>query len=226
MADQSKKSLLTDPMFIEPSRLVREPLPAEPIMSEEKSNDNAEPEPGPGDPQIIARHIKQDPNHFQSKAGKALRDGTEMAFVQKVVRDWKKVYQNYREMTDFLADYFNLTESISWNELHLFGLTIQQINRVERMLHREGYLFLDSLVPFDGWAYKWYDQALYDHFILKKELTEDDIRRLAYRNGDDYEELKQLEAQGGYGEGKMWRSIKDQVTEIASHNVNYTFWSD
>ena len=183
-------------------------------------------EPEPGAPQIIARHIKQDPNHFQSKAGKALRDGTEMAFVQKVVRDWKKVYQNYQEMTDFLADFFNLTESISWNELHLFGLTIQQINRVERTLHREGYLFLDSLVPFDGWAYKWYDQALYDHFILKKELTEDDIRRLAYRNGDDYEELKQLEAQGGYGEGKMWRSIKDQVTEIASHNVNYTFWSD
>ena len=88
------------------------------------------------------------------------------------------------------------------------------------------FLFLDSLVPFNGWAYKWYDQALYDHFILKRELTEDDIRRLAYRNGDDYEELKKLEAQGGYGEGKMWRSIKDQVTEIASHNVHYTFWSD
>lgn len=183
-------------------------------------------ESAPGDPQIIARHIKQDPNHFQSKAGKALRDGTEMAFVQKVVRDWKKVYQNYREMTDFLADYFNLTESISWNELHLFGLTIQQINRVERTLHREGNLFLDSLVPFDGWAYKWYDQALYDHFILKKELTEDDIRRLAYRNGDDYEELKQLEAQGRYGEGKGWPSLKAQVLELAAYNVHYTFWSD
>lgn len=35
-----------------------------------------------------------------------------------------------------------------------------------------------------------------------------------------------VEAQGGYGEGKMWRSIKDQVTEIASHNVHYTFWED
>lgn len=183
-------------------------------------------EPKPGAPQIIARHIKQDPIHFQSKAGKALRDGKEMAFIQKVVRKWEKVYQNYQEMTDFLADFFYLTESISWNELQLFGFTIQQINRVERKLPRKGNLFLDSLVPFNGWAYKWYDQALYDHFILKRELTEDDIRRLAYRNGDDYEELKKLEAQGGYGEGKMWPSIKSQVLELAAYNVQYTFWDD
>ena len=74
--------------------------------------------------------------------------------------------------------------------------------------------------------YKWYDQALYDHLILKRELTEDDIRRLAYRNGDDYEELKKLEVQGGYGEGKMWPSIKSQVLELAAYNVQYTFWDD
>ena len=179
-----------------------------------------------GAPQIIVRHIKQDPNHSESKAGKALRDGTEMAFIQKVVRDWKKEYQNYQEMTDFLADYFNLTETISWNELHLYGLTIQQINRVERKLQRKGHLYLSALVPFDGWDCKWYDQALYDHFILKKELTEDDIRRLAYRNGDDYEELKQLEEQGGYGEGKGWPSLKSYVLEIAALNVQHTFWDD
>ena len=113
MADQSKKSLLTDPMFIEPSQLVREPLPAEPIMSEEKSNDDAEPEPGPGDPQIIVRNIKQDPNHFGSEAGKALRDGKELAFIRRVLKKWKEVYQDYGELSDFLAGYFNLTESIS-----------------------------------------------------------------------------------------------------------------
>lgn len=130
MADQSKKSLLTDPMFIEPSRLVREPLPAEPIMSEEKSNDDAEPEPGSGDPQIIVRNIKQDPNHFGSEAGKALRDGKELAFIQRVLKKWKEVYQDYGELSDFLAGYFNLTESISWYELQLYGYTIMQINKV------------------------------------------------------------------------------------------------
>jgi hypothetical protein len=183
-------------------------------------------EPKPGAPQIIARHIKQDPNHFGSEAGKALRDGKELAFIRRVLKKWKEVYQDYGELSDFLAGYFNLTESISWYELQLYGYTIMQINKVGEKLESDNCLFLRHDIPFVDWAYKWYDQALYDHFILKKELTEDDIRRLAYRNGDDYEELKQLEAQGGYGEGKMWRSIKDQVTEIASHNVNYTFWSD
>lgn len=195
-------------------------------MDDKLTQEPIKAETEPGEPQIIERHIKQDPNHFESKAGKALRDGKEMAFVQKVVREWKKVYQNYEQLTDFMADYFNLTESISWNELQLYGYALQQINRVERKLPRKGYLFLHTFVPFTGWAYKWYDQALYDHFILKKELTEDDIRRLAYRNGDDYEELKKLEAQGGYGEGKMWSSIKEQVLEIALYNVHYTFWDD
>ena len=218
--------VMWDVMFIEPSRLVREPRPAEPIMSEEKSNDDAEPEPGPGDPQIIVRNIKQDPNHFGSEAGKALRDGKELAFIRRVLKKWKEVYQDYGELSDFLAGYFNLTESISWYELQLYGYTIMQINKVGEKLESDNYLFLRCDIPFVDWAYKWYDAALYDYWILHKELTEDDIRRLAYRNGDNYEELKKLEAQGGYGEGKMWRSIKDQVTEIASHNVNYTFWSD
>lgn len=233
MDDNLKQFLSEEPVLCAPPELSFDPDAQEPITAHdlfggpehETSNDGAD-EPEPGAPQIIARHIKQDPNHFESKAGKALRDGKEMAFIQKVVRKWEKVYQNYQEMTDFLADYFNLTESISWNELNLLGLTIQQINTVERTLQRKGNLFLDTLVPFDGWAYKWYDQALYDHFILKKELTEDDIRRLAYRNGDDYEELKKLEARGGYGEGKMWPSIKSQVLELAAYNVKYTFWDD
>jgi len=206
----------------------KEPITAHDLFGGPKEDaDNAVlNEPEPGAPQIIARHIKQDPNHFESKAGKALRDGKEKAFIQKVVRDWKKVHQNYQELTDFLADYFNLTESISWAELQLFGDTIIQLNHVKFKQPREDYLYLSALVPFPEWAKKWYDQAFYEYSTLKKELTEDDIRRLAYRNGDDYEELKKLEAQGGFGEGKMWSSIREQVLEIATYNVHYTFWDD
>ena len=146
-----------------------------------------------------------------SQAGKAIQNHNELAFLLMLKNKWREEGLNYTEVSDFLKDYFTMTKDISWEELHLYGLAVKEINQLEKNeleQCREGYLFLKSDVPFMGWAYMWYDFALYEHMILDKEPTEEDLRRLAYRNGQDYEKIKS----------------RDESLEIAGKNATYTFW--
>ena len=168
-----------------------------------------------------------------SQAGKAIRNHDELAFLMMLKNKWKEEGLNYTEVSDFLKDYFSLTEDISWEELHLYGWAAREINQVEKEeldQKRQGYLFLKSNVPFPGWAEMWYEPVLYK--ISRAELkdknfepTEEDLRRLAYRCGENYDEMKTREARGEYAkEDAFWHSVRDEILETASLNAFYQFW--
>ena len=173
-------------------------------------------------------------NHFASDACKAIQNHDELAFILMLKNKWREEGLNYTEVSDFLKDYFNLTENISWAELHLYGLVVKEINQLENTelgQLRKKNLFLKSDVPFMGWAEMWYEPALYK--ISKSEWegeniepTEDDLRRLAYRNGQDYDEMKAHETPGRYvnEQGIVWNSVRDAILEIAGLNALYSFW--
>ena len=169
-----------------------------------------------------------------SQAGKAIQNHEELAFLTMLKNKWREEGLNYTEVTDFLKDYFNLTKDISWEELHLYGLVVKEINQLEKTelgQRRKKNLFLKSDVPFMGWAEMWYEPALYKISMNELERngiepTEDDLRRLAYRNGQDYDEMKAHETPGQYvnEQGVVWNSVRDAILEIAGLNAHYLFW--
>ena len=51
---------------------------------------------------------RQSPNYYTSKAGKAIRNQDELAFLTMLKNKWREEGLNYTEVPNFLKDYFTL----------------------------------------------------------------------------------------------------------------------